>query len=307
MFSMLLVLGGCQRDGSTESEAQPPTKQDKSENTEGAADSKCPVRAGSGSLEFDIDITDGELREPRPEEHPNKVKERIAEQLEYLRDDETGLSCQAEHNLETHFQVADAYYADGRLETAWLILHNVEQMLVSMKAARRGNSEKVGHVESEEDLLSYRDLRNVHVITSNYMTGAQPSRQGYRWLKENGVTDVVTLRTATDHEKQMVEEMGMNFRELGWPDEEAPDEKQVDEVLNTIEQADGKVFQHCLRGIGRDMTMASLVKIHQGKDVEKVLEHGRETSPTWAADQERSENGEPVQFQFIRQYAEENL
>lgn len=74
--------------------------------------------------------------------------------------------------------------------------------------------------------------------------------------------------------------------------------------LKCRERSEGKVFKHCLRGIDRDMTMASCYLIAEhGKSAEDVLEKGREEAPRWATDQKRDPaTGEPVQFQWIRRF-----
>lgn len=75
-------------------------------------------------------------------------------------------------------------------------------------------------------------------------------------------------------------------------------------MLQEVKASEGKVFQHCLRGIGRDMTMASCYLIAEhGKSAEDVLEKGLEEAPRWETDQKRDPaTGEPVQFQLIRRF-----
>lgn len=62
------------------------------------------------------------------------------------------------------------------------------------------------------------------------------------------------------------------------------------------------MFQHCLRGIGRDMTMAGCYPIaRHGQSAADVIERGTEAAPRWASDQHQdSETAEFVQFALLR-------
>src|SRR5690606_26474343 len=120
------------------------------------------------------------------------------------------------------------------------------------------------------------------------------------WLKKKGVTDIISLEGSEKREKALVESMGMTYHNVSWPDRSAPDSTKVKEVIKILKNVKGKVYQHCLRGVGRDMTMASLIEISRGKNVDSVIQHGRKMAPTWAADQKLTKEGEPSQFHFIR-------
>ncbi|MDA2930364.1 hypothetical protein MYX84_10530 [Acidobacteria bacterium AH-259-O06] len=66
-------------------------------------------------------------------------------------------------------------------------------------------------IETEEDILHFRDSHNIHGIDGKYMAGAQPTEKGYRWLKSKGVTTIINLRLPSDHEKKLVESTGMTY------------------------------------------------------------------------------------------------
>lgn len=296
IFASLFFIAACQEDAKRSNE--------NGENGNIAA-SECPVKAGEGSKGFRIDITKHELREKRPHQDPEEHKKALIEHLNELRKGK-GLECGTEKRTQSYFTAADALYADGRLESANLVLFNLERKLEALQAARGGEPKENSLIRSEEDILAYRDAHNIHVIDPSYITGAQPSEKGYEWLKEKGITDVINLRGTAEHERAMIEELGMNYHHVGWPDMKAPDTSKVNRVKRIIDNAEGKVFQHCLRGIGRDMTMSSIIQVARGKDVDSVIEHGKHLAPTWAADQERTQDGTPVQFHFIRKFAEEH-
>jgi protein tyrosine phosphatase (PTP) superfamily phosphohydrolase (DUF442 family) len=277
---------------------------DQQANKEDTSYPTCNFKAGLSSSKFEVNITDAELREHRPEEHPNTIKQEVIQILEELRN-QGDLSCETEHNIESHFIVADAFYADGRLKTAWLTLYNLKNMLKDLLRARSNADNQNPLIQSENDLLSYRDLHNIHVIKENYLTGAQPSLDAYKWLKKKGVTDVITLRTVEEHEKQLIQDLGMEFHFVGWPDKEAPNHEIVEKVQRILNEAKGKVFQHCLRGIGRDMTMSSLIRVASGEHPDSILTQSTKTAPTWEEDQQRTPEGEPVQFHFIKQFSKQ--
>jgi protein tyrosine phosphatase (PTP) superfamily phosphohydrolase (DUF442 family) len=266
------------------------------------SEGSCEFLAGENSLGLEFDLEEEELREMRPHEHPDLLKGKILENLSQLRNDNIGLTCKTEYNIDSYFHVADAFYADGRIETTNLMLYNLNHMLEELMSARKGEAHELSIVQDQNDILSFRDLHNVHRIDDRYLTGAQPTKAGYQWLKDQGVTDIINLRTNADHEIEMIEGLGLKYHHIGWPDMQAPDQEKVEKVISIIENAEGKVFQHCLRGVGRDMTMSCLIQVARGASAEELIEQGKIMVPTWEADQEITETGEPVQFHFIREY-----
>jgi hypothetical protein len=77
-------------------------------------------------------------------------------------------------------------------------------------------------------------------------------------------------------------------------------------VADTFEaKSGGKVFQHCLRGIGRDGTMVCCVRVAGGMDAEEAIKEWLKVSPTWIDDQSRDGNGVPEQLKAVRQFQRE--
>jgi len=262
-------------------------------------------RAGEDSFRFDAGISDDERRGEEPRRSPLAVKEKIAGLLETLR--EEGLKEETERNIESYFTVADAFEADGLLVQVVDYLEDLEHKLEELVESRAGRKREHGLIEQEEDILHFRDCHNVHVVDGNYVTGAQPTEKGYRWLKSKGVTAVINLRLHSERDKEMVESLGMKHFHIAWPDEQPPTVAQVREMLRAVEESEGRVFQHCLRGIGRDMTMTGCYVIaNHGESASEFIRKGCEEAPRWETDQRLDENtGEPVQFKLLRDFAEE--
>lgn len=264
--------------------------------------------AGRDSFEYRIAIGRDELRGPAPAGTPAGIKAEIRPLLQGLRSAGNGLKATTEPNIESFFTVADAFEADGRLATACDVLTNLKEDLEALHAARAGKPQPKSLIASEDDLLHYRDAHNIHAITDHYLAGGQPSEKGYRWLKSKGVTTVVNLRQHSDHEKAMLERLGLRYVHIPWPDLQAPDPEQARLIVATVAaeaRTGGKVFQHCLRGIGRDGTMVCCVRVAEGMDAEQAIREWLKVSPTWIDDQARDREGVPVQLKAVRQFQRE--
>ncbi len=254
------------------------------------------------SLLFDAAVGEDERRGPAPDQTPHEVKRQVATLMGELR--EVGLSPDAEYAVDTYLTVADCFEADGLLAQSVDCLTDLTAQLGELAAARSG--QPTGLIETDADLLAYRDRHNVHVVDERYLTGAQPTERGYRWMQSKGVTTVISLRLHAEDDRKIVENLGMQYLHVAWADEQPPSVAQVSEVLDVIAAAEGRVFQHCLRGIGRDLTMAGCYLVAAGRPVEQILAEAMAAAPRWELDQERDpETGEPVQFQLLRCFAAE--
>lgn len=255
-------------------------------------------------MKFNIAISDDERRGEEPQLRPSVVKKECARLLDLLRADGVGLKQETEYNIESYFTVADAFEADGLLVQAVDYLRDLQHKLRAVVDARAGRKHADCLVEGEEDILHFRDAHNIHVFDSKYVTGAQPTEKGYRWLKRKGVTTIINLRVPSEHERKLVESLGMKYVHIPWADEHPPTHEQVRQMLDTVRAAEGRVMQHCLRGIGRDMTMACCYMIaNHGASAEELIEEGRKEVPRWESDQKRDpKTNEPVQFRLLREF-----
>ena len=264
-------------------------------------------RAGEDSLKFNIAIGDDERRGEAPRQQPQDVKKEIAELLNTLRIDGVGLKQETEFNIESYFTVADAFEADGLLIQAVDCLNDLKCKLKELVYARAGRKQPNSLIKTENDILHYRDSHNVHIIDGKYMAGAQPTEKGYRWLKSKGTSTIINLRLPDKHEKDLIENLGMTYVHIPWADERAPTMEQIQQMLETVKNSQGRVFQHCLRGIGRDMTMAGCYKIAtHGESASKFIEEQRKEAPRWESDQKRDKDtNEQVQFILLKKFESE--
>lgn len=264
-------------------------------------------RAGEDSFRFNIAISNDERRGEAPHQRSMDVKKEIAELLNTLRTDGTCLKHETELNIESYFTVADAFEADGLLIQSVDCLNDLRCKLRELVDARTGRKNPYSLIETEDDILHYRDSHNIHVIDEKYLAGAQPSEKGYQWLKSKGVTTIVNLRLPNEHEKNLVESLGLEYVHIPWADERAPTMAQIRMMLDTVKNSQGRVFQHCLRGIGRDMTMAGCYKIAvHGESASRFIAEVSKEAPRWESDQKRDvSTNEPVQFKLLREFERE--
>ncbi len=267
-----------------------------------AGPSRCVAHGTAESMTYDLGVGPDERRGAAVDHAPHEVKTRLRSLLETLNDG--GLTPAASYAVDTYLTVADGFEADGLLQQSVDCLTDLREQLADLVAARSGAP--TGLISSDADLLPYRDRHNLHVVDDRYVTGAQPTERGYRWLQSKGVSTVISLRLDADADRRTVEALGMAFLHIAWADEEPPTVAQVQRVLAAVDDAPGRVFQHCLRGIGRDLTMSACYQVAAGHPVEQVLAEAMSAAPRWESDQQRDPaTGEPVQFQLLRCFAAE--
>ena len=108
-------------------------------------------------------------------------------------------------------------------------------------------------------------------INNTISRSAQPLKDDFVWLKEQGITDIINFRTmvvsAIDFdEKALVEKLGMKYHNI--PSITiAPSEENVAEFLNiidTVEKQGGKTHIHCKAGADRTGMYAYIYKSLKG-------------------------------------------
>lgn len=124
------------------------------------------------------------------------------------------------------------------------------------------------------------------VVVGKLYRGGQPSPQGLRWLKQQGVGTVIVLREPgveetnyPDWSRQdylnLLRELGMTPVELVIRDHTVPGPEQITQFLETTGQATAPVYFHCSAGIGRTGIMAGLYERSQGTSGEEALQHSK--------------------------------
>lgn len=168
-------------------------------------------QAGEDSLKFNISISDDERRGEAPHQRPQEVKKEIAGLLNALRMNGMGIKQETELNIESYFTVTDTFEAEGLLVQSVDCLNDLRCKLKELIDVRAGQKNPYSLIATEDEILHYRDSHNVHVIDEKYMVGAQPTEKGYRWLKSKGVTTIINQRLSNEHEKNLVESLGLEY------------------------------------------------------------------------------------------------
>ncbi len=118
---------------------------------------------------------------------------------------------------------------------------------------------------------NYRQIDNI------VSRSAQPQKEDFFWLKQQGVTDIVNFRTMAEpninfDEQTVVENLGIKYHNIP-SHTRHPEEKNILEFLKIIdntEKSGGKVHIHCKAGADRtgmySFIYKSLKKLGTTKD-----------------------------------------
>lgn len=144
---------------------------------------------------------------------------------------------------------------------------------------------KIQHVEKASDKLAALRAERLDSPVANFgdvkdgalYRGAQPSRNGLRWLAAHGVKTVVTLRQmqvedgysyldfTSEQEAEECRRLGMRSISIPVVDMGLPTDAQVEQFLRLVDDPrNGPVFVHCAVGIGRTGVMSGIYERQQG-------------------------------------------
>ena len=113
------------------------------------------------------------------------------------------------------------------------------------------------------------ELSNFHQVNAGLYRGAQPRAGGLRRLKSLGVRTILNLRggdAETRAEGDEARQLGLRYYNVALPDLSAPSDKNVEQALAIINQAENQpVFVHCHHGEDRTGTIIACYRIsHDG-------------------------------------------
>ncbi len=120
--------------------------------------------------------------------------------------------------------------------------------------------------------LSFKGMpANYYVIDKYVSRSAQPNKEDFLWLKQQGVTDIINFRTMyakniNFDEKKVVENLGLKYHNIPTISE-YPSETKVQEFLNLVDNVSrnkGKAHIHCYAGADRTGLYAFIYKIKKG-------------------------------------------
>ncbi len=123
-------------------------------------------------------------------------------------------------------------------------------------------------------------IPRLSVVSPKLLRGGQPSRQGFSWLRDNGVKTVINLRGADDGDRLEASEtkrLGMQYFNIPVSHfQRVPDAvwNQIDEIISKPQNQ--PVFIHCAQGQDRTGAICALYRIrHQGWEPQKSYEEMR--------------------------------
>ena len=112
---------------------------------------------------------------------------------------------------------------------------------------------------------------NFAVIDKCLSRSAQPQREDFAWLKEQGVTDIINFRTMFNNEVKFNEESeviesGMRYHSIPSITKK-PKKENIDKFLKLVEEIKtmgGKAHIHCKAGADRTGMYAFIYKMKNG-------------------------------------------
>lgn len=113
-----------------------------------------------------------------------------------------------------------------------------------------------------------KDVTNFQVVDEKVWRGSHPKESTYRSLAKRGVTTIVDLRAETNLsvDEELLERLGITRFNIPMRDGQAPTEAQVDRFLSIIEDSKGKVYVHCMAGVGRTGAMVGAYLVATGQE-----------------------------------------
>jgi uncharacterized protein (TIGR01244 family) len=163
-------------------------------------------------------------------------------------------------------------------------------LLQPIAAAARDASLNEAPIDSVFKVDGKKDLFR----STNFYFGGQPTLEALRWLKSEGVTTVVNLRSDKENkeftetafnEKNIVEELGMSYVSIPMGERTSYRPQTVDTFALVLAAHTGKAFIHCMSG-GRVtyLWIAYLVR-HRGYSLDEAVTVGKRIKyPTYLDD-----------------------
>ena len=114
-------------------------------------------------------------------------------------------------------------------------------------------------------------VHNFYAVDDKVMRGSRPGEDAYRDLAAAGVTTVVDLRAEEGLERPtaLLERLGIDLVHIPMRDGQAPTDAQVDRFMAAVENSVGKVYVHCMAGVGRTGTMVAAYLV-ESRGVEEL-------------------------------------
>lgn len=132
------------------------------------------------------------------------------------------------------------------------------------------------------ETLDVEGFQSVLARTGNVYVGGQPSRAALDWLKSEGVTTVVNLRTQPEMDERVpydeaaaLDSLGIAYVHIPLGGEDTPyTPEALARFAESVDTSAGKVFLHCTVGWRASHMWTAYLVRYRGLDLDEAIEHG---------------------------------
>lgn len=120
----------------------------------------------------------------------------------------------------------------------------------------------------EQNVTAPAGVMNFQVVDDKVWRGSHPKSETFEDLAARGVTTIVDLRAEewVEADDKMLRRVGLTRFNIPLRDGQVPTEAQVHHFLEIIEHAPGKVYVHCMAGVGRTGAMVAAYLVATGQE-----------------------------------------
>ena len=111
-------------------------------------------------------------------------------------------------------------------------------------------------------------VMNFQVVDDHVWRGSHPKEPAFKSLAKRGVTTIVDLRAeeGLHVDEELLDRLGLERFNIRLRDGQVPTEAQVEQFLSIIENSKGKVYVHCMAGVGRTGAMVAAYLVATGQE-----------------------------------------
>ena len=119
------------------------------------------------------------------------------------------------------------------------------------------------------------------VVDSVLWRGPQPDERDLRYLKGKGLRSLVNTREESELSRSAAHKAGVNYFYLPVTDWSVPENHQVDQFFDIVDQADNhQVLVHCWGGVGRTGIFVSCYRVERlGMNIEEAIDLSDRETP----------------------------